>query len=221
MTVVKLHHLTTGHLSFHLLPPPPSHVFHFSFFFPTPYATLSPSSKFCSLFSLPTPALFLVPPLIISQGTKGTATDSWTILGSHGTPTLALPHSLTRTVSSNSKIGPLSFHAQAHEGSSHKAWRGLTGCEKSERATQASALIRDQVSSAAPGRSGTGKLHSVPPPEELVELVWQNTEPRSDRWRGLTEDMTNRCRVPNIVLSTLPFSYHYPDSSMLSRPYKV
>ncbi len=78
---VKLHHLTTGHLSFHLLPPPPSHVFHFSFFFPTPYPTLSPSSKFCSLFSLPTPALFLAPPslplpLIILQGTKGTATDS-------------------------------------------------------------------------------------------------------------------------------------------------
>lgn len=45
---------------------------------------------------------------------------------------------------------------------------GLTGYDKSERVTQASALIRDQVSSAAPG---TGKLHSVPPPEELDKTL--------------------------------------------------
>lgn len=48
---------------------------------------------------------------------------------------------------------------------------GLTGYDKSERVTQASALIRDQVSSAAPGCSGTGKLHSVPPPEELDKTL--------------------------------------------------
>lgn len=89
--------------------------------------------------------------------------------------------SLTCTVSSNSKTGPLSFHTQAHEGSSHKAWWGLTGCDKSEWATQASALIRDQVSSAASGRSGTGKLHSVPPPEELLELCM--TKHWTQKWQ--------------------------------------
>jgi len=34
-------------------------------------------------------------------------------------------------------------------------------------ATRAPALIRDQVSSTAPGSSGTRKLHNVPPSGEL------------------------------------------------------
>lgn len=143
MTVVKLHHLTTGHLSFYLLPPPQSHVFLFSFFFPTPYATLSPSSKFCSLFSLPTPALFLVPPLIILHSTKGTTTDSWTILGSH-----EHPHSLFNIHSIIKFQNRTSFFSCT--GTWRKFTQSLARLDwmwQSERATQASALIRSEIKS--------------------------------------------------------------------------
>ncbi len=102
---VKLHHLTTGHLSFHLLPPPWVTSFTFLFFFPL-RTQLSPHHQsFALSFLSPHPCSLSSPPLIILQGTKGTATDSWTILGSHER-TCSL---LTRTISSNSKIGPLFF----------------------------------------------------------------------------------------------------------------